>query len=163
MPRPKPCSRMRMPQKPWMVEMGAEGMSAMVFIHCPGFAYSAVRILSRISAAAFSVNVTAAMRIGSMPCSISSRYISTSLRVLPVPALAQTTVLVLNGIFVSRGFNSHTGGTTYDIHNRHRSAYPQGPDKAGPREPSPTAPQSVPAHRRTPFHRSHTKPQDCPE
>src|SRR5438552_885449 len=47
---------------------------------------------SRISAAAFSVNVTATMRSGSTPRSSSSRYTSTSFRVLPVPALANTTV-----------------------------------------------------------------------
>src|SRR5438105_13385050 len=65
----------------------------MVFDHWPCLASSAIRILSRISAAARSVNVTATMRSGSIPRSRSSRYTSTSLRVLPVPALAQTTVL----------------------------------------------------------------------
>src|SRR3990170_5559884 len=52
-----------------------------------------MRILSRISAAAFSVNVTATIRSGSIPPARRSRYTSTSFFVLPVPALANTTVL----------------------------------------------------------------------
>src|SRR5215831_178655 len=101
-----------MPQNPWIVDIGAAGNSAIVFIHCPAFAYSAVRIRSRISAAAFSVNVIATMRSGSTPCSSKSRYTSTSLRVLPVPALAQTTVFLSKLI---SGFELAADGADFGI------------------------------------------------
>src|SRR5215475_14105767 len=73
----------------------------------------APRIRSRISAAAFSVNVTATMRIGSTPDSRSSTYTSTSLCVFPVPALAQTTVLLSNAISL------HTACTTGDTRSHY--------------------------------------------
>src|SRR5437660_11276585 len=76
-----------------MVEIGAAANLEIAEVHLPCVAAKAARILSRISAAARSVNLTATIRSGSIPRSRSSRYTSTSLRVLPVPALAQTTVL----------------------------------------------------------------------
>src|SRR5437867_7120615 len=79
-----------------MVEIGAAAKLEIAAVHLPCLLANAVRIRSRISAAARSVNVTATMRPGSMPRSKSSRYTSTSLRVFPVPALAHTTVLVSN-------------------------------------------------------------------
>src|SRR5438067_12992574 len=70
---------------------------------------------SRISAAAFSVNVTATMRKGSTCRSSSSRYTSTSLRVFPVPALAQTTV------FLSKVMHSDVSHKKHIRHKRFSS------------------------------------------
>src|SRR5213593_2762463 len=81
-----------------MVEMGAAANLETTEVHRPSVAANAARILSRISAAARSVNVTATIRPGSTPRSRSSKYTSTSLRVFPVPALAHTTVFRSNDI-----------------------------------------------------------------
>src|SRR5262249_21532356 len=112
------------PQKPWIVEMGAAGNKAIVFIQWPGRVNNAERILSRISAAAFSVNVTATMHMGSTPRSSSSRYTSTSLRAFPVPALASTTV------FISSGISLHTAGRAADNRTRRNPACLPGPGQA---------------------------------
>src|SRR5256885_14853789 len=81
-----------------MVEIGAAANIETTEVHLPCRVAKAARILSRISAAARSVNVTATMRLGSTPRSRSSRYTSTSFRVFPVPALAHTTVFRSNVI-----------------------------------------------------------------
>src|SRR5256712_1022336 len=84
-----------------MVNIGAAANLEMAEVHLPFVAAKAARILSRISAAARSVNVTATIRAGSTPRSRTSRYTSTSLRVFPVPALAHTTVFRSNAILGS--------------------------------------------------------------
>src|ERR1700722_165556 len=83
---------------------------------------------SRISAAAFSVKVTATIRSGSTPSASSSRYTSTSFRVFPVPALARTTVLVVK--FIIRldlcAFNLHRSGKDADSRTTHNPDQEQG-------------------------------------
>src|SRR5439155_11588476 len=101
-----------------MVEIGAAANLEIAEVHLPCVAAKAARILSRISAAARSVNVTATIRPGSTPRSRSSRYTSTSLRVFPVPALAHTTVFRSNDIFTYRRVCTIAG-----IHNRRSPAF----------------------------------------
>src|SRR5213594_1044892 len=120
-----------------MVEIGAAAKLEIAAVHLPCLSANAVRIRSRISAAARSVNVTATMRPGSMPRSKSSRYTSTSLRVFPVPALAHTTVLVSNGILTQdppSPLNRRTSCTTVDIRNLCSPAFRLDQDAVCPHE-----------------------------
>src|SRR5262249_20230187 len=87
------------------------------------------RMRSRISAAAFSVNVTATILDGSAPPSSNPRYVSTSLRVLPVPALAQMTVF-FSSAMVKPPSGTGAGSRMFDS-----LAGPQDPVAAFPFEP----------------------------
>src|SRR5215475_11397529 len=78
------------------------------------------------------------MRIGSTPCSSNSRYTSTSFRVLPVPALAQTTVFLSKLMF-------HTSDTICGTRNRYMIVCPLDRAPVFPRAPFASGHQSVAA------------------